>query len=540
MRTLRSWTPSLLALSLAACGAEPAPEGPDGAEAEDLIAVDDDKADNFLSKSAIEYVVSGSTTVTLEPSFEGKPEAERLARARQLVSLKQVAITWFLNEYLIEKEAKEGNDGWGEFHALSKNDHDALDIRAESGLTYRFSFRQLIAGKTDLLRVIPSEAAGTGKRKLVLPIGRPSNEEMARLETNAEWYRNAPWDEWDPRDRPADEVESLELILEKERPSVDGYLDYARLFADGKVTIGVHFGWDYHSAYHIKHAEAFYRWLVTRGFASPVSEFGKYTRTSGPLTKTLSANGRDVTAEISLFWGAPGTDTDPDTDDGGKLLENDVRQSFAEREVIVYSGHSGPLYGFALANWRKTAEGDLDDSEMASVAMPAGTYQVVLAEGCDTYSVGSQLLANPAKGGKDLDVVTTTAPSNASSPEAVQLFVDALLSLGARGTTAHRPRLWSEALESLDGASSWFHTMYGVHGIDDNPHRHPYANLERAGQSCRSNVSCGGTGNACVRQSSGARQCAYACTADDGCGTGFRCQAVASGSSITGKMCMRR
>lgn len=42
--------------------------------------------------------------------------------------------------------------------------------------------------------------------------------------------------------------------------------------------------------------------------------------------------------------------TDPDTDAGGKVLEDLARASLKTRDVVIYSGHSGPFYGFALAN----------------------------------------------------------------------------------------------------------------------------------------------------------------------------------------------
>jgi hypothetical protein len=53
-----------------------------------------------------------------------------------------------------------------------------------------------------------------------------------------------------------------------------------------------------------------------------------------------------------MFFGKPGTNTDPDTDAGGAVLENLAVDSLKTKDVIIYSG---PFYGFALANWRKTS-----------------------------------------------------------------------------------------------------------------------------------------------------------------------------------------
>src|SRR5262249_55795704 len=159
--------------------------------------------------------------------------------------------------------------------------------------------------------------------------------------------------------------ETLTLDVRTETASTDAWWDYTRLLADGKLDIDVYFGWDYHSNYHLKHSREFYDWLLrSKGFKSPVASFDAYTRTSGPLTRTLNANGKTVTVEVRILYGKPGSDTDPDTDAGGKVLENEMRDSVKKRDVIVYSGHSGPFYGFALADWRKTDEGDFDDADM--------------------------------------------------------------------------------------------------------------------------------------------------------------------------------
>ncbi len=523
------------ALSLAMLGCQGAAEL--GSESGGF-AVPPGKQDNFFSRSAQEFTVDGLSTVTIEAELADKSDEEKRARAQQLVALKQVAITWFLNEYLIEKESKDANKDWGGFHALAKHDFSTVElIEKEPGSReYQFNFRQLLAGKDNLLELLPTTTDSAGKKHFSLAMGKPSNATLAELTTNDEWYRNAPWDAWDPTKHGADEIESLDLTVARETPSVDSYFDVGALAADGKITVGVHLGWDYHSAYHLKHAADLYAWLTGRGYRSPVASFDEYTRTSGPLVREIDVNGKPVTVEIAIYWGKPGSDTDPDTAEGGKVLERDMRQSFREREIIIYSGHSGPLYGFALANWKKTDEGDLDDSELASLELPEKTYQVVLAEGCDTLSVGAQLLANPAKNDAFLDVITTTAPSNASTPETTKRFLSALVG-DDQGVA--RPSKVSALLDSLDSASYWFTTMYGVHGVDDNSHRHPFANVELLGAACERDRDCGGLGNSCTKNLAGESQCAFDCTADDGCPTGFACRAIATGSTISNQQCVR-
>lgn len=530
---------------LVGCAAEDPSLFDEGEEfVEDAEVVPPGKADDYLSLTAREFVVSGTATVTLEPSYSSRTEAQRLARARELVAYRQIAIAWFLNQYLVDKEEEESNAEYGGFGAMAKaGDYESLSItRVGRTLTYSFRFEQLLAGRTNLMSLLPLRTASNGDKQFTLTVGLPTNEEMARLETNGEWYRQAPWSSWDPADVGASQKEDLVLTVRPETASHDAWLDYQSLFADGVLDIDVHFGWDYHDQYHVRHARALFSWLKDRGFRAPASSFDAMTRTSGAFTRTIRANGRDVRVEVRIFYGRTGTETDPDTAAGGRVLEDDMRASLATRDVIVYSGHSGPFYGFALANWRMTDEGDLDDSEMASVRM-ADRYQIVVAEGCDTYQIGAAFSQNPAHHDlAGLDVITTTSFSNASSPATVQDFLTRLIERDSRGR--HRPRTVTSLLRDLDANGGYgFHTMYGVHGIDDNPRLHPYADAEMMGEACSRNSDCGELGNLCVSMSRTlGRQCTAACTDDSGCPTNWTCRQIASSSSraIYGNACVPR
>ena len=208
-----------------------------------------------------------------------------------------------------------------------------------------------------------------------------------------------------------------------------------------------------------------------------------------------------------------------------------MRDSLARRDVIVYSGHSGPFYGFALANWKKTSEGDLDDADMRTAEMPGDRYQVVLAEGCDTYQIGQAFKDNPNKMGKNVDVITSTSFSNAASPIVVKRFLEAILARDSSNRL--RPQTVKSLLTDLERTQGGFHPMYGIHGIDDNPMLHPFAVTANLGKSCRVNADCGGIGNLCVATGSGGRTCTAACSADLGCPSTHACKPVASSSSRT-------
>jgi hypothetical protein len=512
-----------------------------GEDPEDSVFVDDGKADDFFSVSAQEYLLEGSSTVVLDAAMASRPAAERLAAATKLVGLKQIAIAWFITQYLVDKEDEDPNAHFGGFGGMAKaGAYQDLAIRERADkITFDFTFRQIAAGGRSLMTKLPTRLVG-GKTVFDLEIGRPSNTELAQLETNHEWYRNAPWDGWNPAAVPAAQKEKITFAISKERASTDAFFDMARLTADGTLDMDVYFGWDYHSEYHLKHSKMLFTWLKDQGFRAPVTTWDKLTPTSGAFTRTVKADGKTVNVEVRMYFGKPGTSTDPDTDAGGRVLEGLALESLAKRDVIIYSGHSGPFYGFALANWKKTEEGDLDDADIRVAAMPRDRYQVVLAEGCDTYQLGTAFKENPNKAGKNVDIITTTSFSDASSPASVENFVSALL---ARDTLARlRPQPVSTLLTRLDGASAGFTSMYGMHGIDDNPTVVPWAKTANFGKKCSANADCGGPGNLCVSTARG-KQCTAACTGagDGGCGTGYTCKAVASSSSSTiyGRACAK-
>ncbi len=510
--------------------------GGDAAD-EGAVLVDPGKADDFFSESAQEYFISGDYYVDVEDSYAEATEAERRVRVEEMIYYKQVAINWFLLQHLMGPE----DDHENKYQSLTKNgSYEDLAIRVDDTdpLRYWFQFRQEIAGQMDLVSALATTSSEDGTWRFNLVVGKVPNDKLMELDINDEWYRESPWDGFDPTKVSDDKKETIELTIVAQPRSSDAWPDYNRLFADGEVTIGIHWGWDYHKEYHLVHSHDTYNWLTSEmDFASPVASYDEYTRTSGPLTRTIDADGKSVTVKIWLYWGAKDTDTDPDTDAGGKVLEDDMFGSFRDREVIVFSGHSGPFYGFALANWRKTDEGDVDDSEIATLELPANTYQVVLAEGCDTYAMGEAFWKNPAKADDSyLDVITTTNFSNASTAGVVQNFLRAMIEADHEGR--HEPWTYGKLLKKLDGNSSWFHSMYGVHGIDDNPHLHPYAKVERFCQTCTKDTDCGGYGNKCVRLSNDQRICTGECITSDACPAGYECRDVAEDYWVTSSQCV--
>ena len=513
-----------------------------GGDPEDSIAVDDGKEDNFLSADAQEYLLTGKATVVLDASMATASDADRKAAAQKLIGYKQIALAWFITEYFVDKEDSDANFKFGGFGAQAKGgmwDDLAVTEHADH-ITYDFKFRQYAAGPKNLMSKLPIRIEG-GQKVFDLYVGKPTNDEMSHLVTDEEWYRQAPWDSWDPSKVSDAQKELITFAIAPDtKVSTDAFFDTKKMIEDGVLDIDVHFGWDYHDNYHLKHSKEVFAWLEAQGFTPPVASWDQLTHTSGPFTRTYDANGKTVKVEVRLFVGKIGQDNDTETDAGGKVLEADVRDSFKKRDVIIFEGHAGPFYGFSMANWNKTNEGDFDDSDMRTADI-ATKYQVVLAEGCETYQIGEALRANPNKNGKNVDVITTMSFSNAETAAATEDFITAILAHDPSDRL--RPRNIMSLLTKLDSeaADAGMHTMYGIHGIDEDPHLHPFADVSKFGTKCTQNADCGGPGNLCTTMGSSGKRCTAACAGDGGCPSPYTCKAVASVSSATifGRACAK-
>jgi hypothetical protein len=91
-----------------------------GDDPEDSVFVEDGKADDFYSLTAQEYLLEGSSTVVLDATWATRSAAARQAEAVRLVGLKQIAIAWFITQYLVDKESEDPNAQFGGFGGMAK------------------------------------------------------------------------------------------------------------------------------------------------------------------------------------------------------------------------------------------------------------------------------------------------------------------------------------------------------------------------------------------------------------------------------------
>lgn len=502
------------------------------------------KADDFRSQSAQEYYATGRTTITLPDTYRDKTKEQQLKRIKELIPYKQVVIGYFLNTFLVDKSSDAENADYGGMKALTKNgSYEMMDIKRENKLTYSFKFKHEIGGQMKLLSALRRQADARSAENgnglaFELAVGDLSIQQMTQLESGNEWYRNPPWSDFSPNNVESSKYYQQTVVVKPQSRSKDAWVEYNRLFEDGQVDMGLYFGWDYHGNYHQKHAKQTYDWLLEHGFQSPVNNWEAYAKNRAPLTKSIQANGRAVRISVTLWWGEPGTETDPSTTSGARVLEQKMKESLRNDEIVAYSGHSGPWYGFELANWKKTpqGEGNVDDAEIPKLDLPSDKYQIVLASGCDTYALGEAFWNNPNKSDrKSLDIITTTSFSDATSNGAITDTLEAIIQTDESGR--HVPIQYSDLLGDLDSNSAWSKAMYGVHGIDNNPHGHPYGNRDKLCQSCSGDSACGGHGNLCVNLD-GSKVCTFECTADDGCPSGYTCRQTQTNGDLGQKVCV--
>lgn len=509
----------------------------EAAEPDDYSVIDEGKEDSFRSPAALEFLAKADATIVLDEADRTLSATERMDKAKEIVSAKLLQIGWFLNLYVADKEDEDANRTYGGYHAMARNSSvKSLSITAVDDITFRFNFEATIAAQNDFLRVLPGTAAGGGKQ-IALAMGKLSNAELLA----GGWQSRFDVHSWDPTQVSADTVESLPMTVTTAPRSGNAYLDYNRLYADGKLDVGAQFGWDYNAGRaDLTNAEELYDELVNIGFASPVTAFKDLRLDSPPLTRAGIYNGKPVAISVKLVH--PGMVPNVTTD--GAQLRAALLSMLATKEVVLFNGHAGVSGRLLTADFRSNALGNILPTEYPTLPLLDG-YQVLLIEGCQTYARFTDgFRANPLKRGPNgelvnMDIVTSTSYTwTTQGDEAMEQILFPLI--GTDGEKNIKPTTWDDILRAMNAPPNSTSFM-GVNGIDNDPHAHPYARTDKLGASCTSSTSCGGVGNLCVKTTaSTAKVCASVCTDDAGCPSDYRCASLATSGTVSGHACVRR
>jgi hypothetical protein len=525
---------ALTTLTIPACDqAEP------DSGADDYEIVPEGKEDSFRSPTTMEFAAKSTALVTLPESARSLPDAERLAQATELVSARLLQIGWFLNLYVADKEPEDKNTTYGGFHAMARNASvKQLGIRPVDELTFEFNFEATIAAQNKFLSVLPG-TSGSGGKMIDLAIGKLTNDELLA----GTWQGRFGVHDWDPNQVDPATVEKLPMTVTPLPRSSNAFLDYNKLYADGKLEVGAQFGWDYNAGRaDLANAEQLYDELLDIGFAPPpgVASFKDLALDSPPLTRGAIYNGRDVAISVKLVH--PGMVADPAAN--AVELRNALLDQLATKEVVLFNGHAGVSGRLLPADFKTTSAGNILPTEYPTLKL-LDAYQVFLIEGCQTYARFTDgFRQNPLKRGPsgelvNMDIVTSTSYTFTS--QGAESMEDILFPLVGRSDSANiKPSTWDDILRTMNQAPNET-AFIGVNGIDNDPHAHPYARTDLLGTACTASTQCGGTGNLCMKQpGTSAKVCGSVCIDDAGCPTEFRCASVAQSGTLSTKACVSR
>ena len=509
---------------VSACdSSEPVDGGPD-----DFEVVPEGKEDSFRSPTALEFSAKADAIVTLPDSAASATDAVRLAQAQDLVSAKLLQIGWFLNLWVADKEPEDANKAYGGFHAMARNSSvKSLAITAVDKTHYRFNFEATIAAQNSFLNLIGGTASGGGKQ-IELAMGALTNDDLLA----GGWQGRYDVHSWDPTKLAAAQVEKLPMLVAQAPRSANAYLDYNRLYADGKLEVGAQFGWDYNAGRQdLANAEQLFDELLDLGFVAPVQSFKDLKLDSAPLTRSAKYNGKTVAITVKIVH--PGMVASPSAN--AVDLRKALLDILKTKEVVLFNGHAGVSGRLLPADFQSTSAGNILPTEYPTLDLFDG-YQILLIEGCQTYARFTDgFRQNPKKKGPhgelvNMDIVTSTSytwtTQGAESMEAILFPL-----VGRSSAKSVSPVTWDDVLKAMNAAPNQTAFM-GVNGIDQDPHAHPYARADKLGAKCTSSTACGGEGNICLKQGT-AKSCATVCIDDAGCPSTHRCSAIASSSSST-------
>ncbi len=520
------------------CGVGGDGGGPGGG----LTLVDPGKADDFYSDVAYEFEVTGTTPVTISDA-DWADETKRAEVIDRRLSAIGVYLTTFVTDKLDEYF---DNPNYGGFDAMVRNrSFDDLVVSGDPTAGVTVSFTVDVAGPPTLVDML-----GGDTFDLVMPKDATisDGDELSAIRG------------FDPATYTG-ETETLSLSIRALPQIADAYPAYDYFVGDGLYDITLFQGHDYNDERtDLIEGFIFFYYLANLGFdldsvtygdtpnmvvkdkvgavlAMPdeattdaLDRFARLTPDSGPLTRTIQVGGRDVRVEVRIFHSEMFTDD--------RVRQHDLALSeITTRDVFFYNGHAGPYYGFYLD---AAGEAQVGQDEFATAPF-TDKQQLVIAAGCQTYSQYADMLyAHPDKNVGNLDVITTVNFSvGQGGPELLMQLIGTGEVFTGYGNDRYidgelvAPSYYA-LISSLNfnDANQEAKVFYGVTGIDENDHLHPFANVDAIGRDCTTHTDCGSpSGNLCIDK------CMAIALSEDACPAGTVYRNVADGEYIFEQAC---
>ncbi len=482
MIQLRS-TASLL-LILAAC--TPMDMATSTGDGETAAEFENGKADNYRSPNGREYDVKGEITIDLSQAEDSSYSAAETI-ATEAVNLVSAALNAEFQRVWPDARRTEEE----RLVVMMRQASSIQESLSDNGDgTYTLSYSGEVGAPTDFLERYPF-AGGSGSPYIDLS-----------------YQQNG-------------ETRNVRLDFTVSEATEDAYPKYLELFEDG-LDIAIHVGGDHNTPRtDIDDARRYYNDLVAMGLRSPVSSFGQLGFDSGPFTGTFNNGGSRVPIRVTLFHREMlGTVT---TEADVQPAIDAYRESARTADVVIYAGHAGTNLSYSGVVFHYEPRVAIAGTDFRNLDLPS-KYQIFFFNGCETYTgYADQLYLNEAKTTENLDVITTV--NFAYLGTTTEAFVRSLIH---QYNGSWYPLTWDGILSRVEAGRgrSVATTIYGVHGIDDNPKLSPLADYNNVGQSCTSDRNCVGNGNFCVQLRSGGNVCGAGCTSDSACPDGSTCRAI--------------
>lgn len=528
MNVRKTWM--MAAVVIAMVGCDTATDTP----GDDLHMVDPGKADDYYSDVATEYEVEGVLPVEMtEEEFNDEQTRADLALRRitafglyftAYVTSKFEGIDHNGDGQITDDEILFHNMGYGDFSAMVRSGSiDDIVVTGDADSGYQTTFTIDVAGPQTLMTMIPrAPDTPTSVSELIFDVQMPEGSSIDPSNVPRRDFRRFDPDEYDGQ------LETVRCTM-RPLPTVSNtFPQYHEFVADGLYDLTLFFGHDYNeSRSDLEEARESFDTLEELGFTTPAPNFEELNADSGPFVRNARADGRDIVIEVRVFHSEMFTTA--------RQRQHDLAlEEIVARDVFFYNGHAGPYFGFYLD---EDGMAEVSYLEFAEAPFEAARQQLIIAQGCQTYSnYADMLYAHRDKSELNLDVITTV---NYSYGRGTMRLLRSLIEFDGDGN--HRPVDYYRIISELNGdwLNGWRDVFYGVTGITENPQLHPYGDLANLGGTCDTSADCGDTsGNVCLAEEEGQpKTCGVYTLNPDACPEDSEYRGVASGSSISRGAC---